>query len=296
MRRKCALLGVSRSSIYYEPATASPAQLAIMRILDEQYLKTPFFGARRMREKLLEHGYTVSRARVRRLMRLMSLDAIYQKPKTSKASKEHKKYPYLLRDLSIDRPGQVSTADITYIPMARGFIYLVAVMDWHSRFVLGWRLSNTMEATFCVEAFQDSLAYGVPEISNTDQGSQFTGDDYIDMLKMCGIAISMDGKGRWVDNVFVERLWRSLKYEEVYLKAYNTIAEARAGIAAWIEFYNYERPHQALGYKTPWEVFKDKKQPVIEAEAKLRGNIVEGYASDMVPYSVPTKEREVIRT
>lgn len=296
MRRKCALLGVSRSSIYYEPATASPAQLAIMRILDEQYLKTPFFGARRMREKLLEHGYTVSRARVRRLMRLMSLDAIYQKPKTSKASKEHKKYPYLLRDLSIDRPGQVSTADITYIPMARGFIYLVAVMDWHSRFILGWRLSNTMEATFCVEAFQDSLAYGVPEISNTDQGSQFTGDDYIDMLKMCGIAISMDGKGRWVDNVFVERLWRSLKYEEVYLKAYNTIAEARAGIAAWIEFYNYERPHQALGYKTPWEVFKDKKQPVIEAEAKLRGNIVEGYASDMVPYSVPTKEREVIRT
>jgi putative transposase len=229
-------------------------------------------------------------------MRLMSLDAIYQKPKTSKASKEHKKYPYLLRDLSIDRPGQVSTADITYIPMARGFIYLVAVMDWHSRFVLGWRLSNTMEASFCVEAFQDSLAYGVPEISNTDQGSQFTGDDYIDMLKMCGIAISMDGKGRWVDNVFVERLWRSLKYEEVYLKAYNTIAEARAGIAAWIEFYNYERPHQALDYKTPWEVFKDKKQPVIEAEAKLRGNIVEGYASDMVPYSVPTKEREVIRT
>jgi putative transposase len=290
------LLGVSRSSIYYEPATASPAQLEIMRILDEQYLKTPFFGARRMREKLLDHGYSVSRARVRRLMRLMSLDAIYQKPKTSKASKEHKKYPYLLRDLSIDRPGQVSTADITYIPMARGFIYLVAVMDWHSRFVLGWRLSNTMEASFCVEAFQDSLAYGVPEISNTDQGSQFTGDDYIDMLKMCGIAISMDGKGRWGDNVFVERLWRSLKYEEVYLKAYNTIAEARAGIAAWIEFYNYERPHQALDYKTPWEVFKDKKQPVIEAEAKLRGNIVEGYASDMVPYSVPTKEREVIRT
>jgi putative transposase len=296
VRRKCALLGVSRSSLYYEPATASPAQLEIMRILDQQYLKTPFFGARRMREKLLEHGYSVSRARVRRLMRLMSLDAIYQKPKTSKASKKHKKYPYLLRDLVIDRPGQVSTADITYIPMARGFIYLVAVMDWHSRFVLGWRLSNTMEATFCVETFQDSLAYGVPEISNTDQGSQFTGDDYIDMLKMCGIAISMDGKGRWVDNVFVERLWRSLKYEEVYLKAYDTIAEARAGIAAWIEFYNYERPHQALGYKTPWEVFKDKKQPVIEAEAKLRGNTIEGYPSDMVPYSIPRQEREVIRT
>jgi len=267
-----------------------------MRILDEQYLKTPFFGARRMREKLVERGYNVSRARVRRLMRLMSLDAIYQKPKTSKASKEHKKYPYLLRDLVIDRPGQVSSADITYIPMARGFIYLVAVMDWHSRFVLGWRLSNTMEAAFCVEAFQDSLTYGVPEISNTDQGSQFTGDDYIDMLKTCGINISMDGRGRWIDNVFVERLWRSLKYEEVYLKAYDTIAEARAGIAAWIEFYNYERPHQALGYKTPWEVFKDKKEPVIEAEAKLRGNTIEEYASDMVPYSVSRQEREVIRT
>jgi putative transposase len=290
------LLGVSRSSLYYEPATASPAQLEIMRILDEQYLKTPFYGARRLQRKLHERGYSASRRRVRRLMRIMSLDAIYQKPKTSKASKEHKKYPYLLRELVVDRPGQVSTADITYIPMARGFVYLVAVMDWHSRFVLSWRLSNTMEADFCVEALQESFAYGVPEISNTDQGSQFTSDDYIDVLKAAGIDISMDGKGRWIDNVFVERLWRSLKYEEVYLKAYDSIAEARAGLAAWIEFYNYERPHQALGYKTPWEVFKDKKQPVIEAESKLRGNTIEGYAPDMIPYSVPRQEREVIRT
>ena len=296
MRRKCTLLGVSRSSLYYEPATASPAQLEMMRILDEQYLKTPFYGARRYRDKLCKQGFNVSRSRVRRLMRIMGLEAIYQKPKTSKASPAHKKYPYLLRELVIDRPGQVSTADITYIPMARGFIYLVAVMDWHSRFILGWRLSNTMEAAFCVEAFQDSLAYGVPEISNTDQGSQFTSDDYIEILDRCGVAISMDGRGRWIDNVFVERLWRSLKYEEVYLKAYDSIAEARAGIAAWIEFYNFERPHQALGYKTPWEVFKDKKQPVVEAEKKLRGNIIDEYVSDMLPYSVSDKEREVIRT
>jgi len=290
------LLGVSRSSIYYEPAVASPTQLEIMRLIDEQYMKTPFFGARRLQRKLRERGYNVSRRRVRRLMRLMSLDAIYQKPKTSKASPDHKKFPYLLRDLVIDRPGQVSTADITYIPMARGFLYLVAVMDWHSRFVLGWRLSNTMEADFCIEAFQDSLAYGVPEISNTDQGSQFTSDAYIEILERCGIEISMDGRGRWIDNVFVERLWRSLKYEEVYLRAYDSIAEARAGIAAYFEFYNYERPHQGLGYKTPWEVFKEKKRPVIEAEAKLRGNTIERYAPDMVPYSVQRQEQEVIRT
>ena len=265
-------------------------------MIDQQFVKTPYYGARRYKDKLCKAGFKVSRGRVTRLMRLMGLEAIYQKPKTSKASPAHKKYPYLLRELIIDRPGQVSAADITYVPMARGFIYLVAVMDWHSRFILGWRLSNTMEADFCVEAFRDSLAYGVPEISNTDQGSQFTSDDYIDMLKECGINISMDGRGRWIDNVFVERLWRSLKYEEVYLKAYDSIAEARAGIGAWIEFYNYERPHQALGNKTPWEVFKEKKQPVVEAEKKLRGNIIEAYNSDMVPYSVSSKEREVIRT
>lgn len=226
-----------------------------MRLLDEQYTKTPFFGSRRMMEELRGKGFNVSRRRVRRLMRLIGLEAIYPKRKTSIASPEHKKYPYLLRGLTIDHPGQVSAADITYIPMARGFLYLVAVIDWHSRFILGWRLSNTMESSFCAEALKDSLAYGIPEISNTDQGSQFTSDDYISVLKDCGIAISMDGRGRWVDNVFVERLWRSLKWEEVYLRAYDSVAEARAGIAAWIEFYNFERKHQALGYKTPWEVF-----------------------------------------
>lgn len=232
-----------------------------MRLLDEQYLKTPFFGSRRMTAEMRSKGYRVSRRRVRRLMRLMGLEAIYQKPRTSSSAPDHKKYPYLLGGITIDHPGQVSAADITYIPMARGFLYLVAVIDWHSRFILGWRLSNTMEASFCAEALRDSLAYGIPEISNTDQGSQFTGDDYISILEDVGIAISMDGRGRWIDNVFVERLWRSLKYEEVYLKAYDSVAEARAGIAAWIEFYNFERPHQALDYKTPWEVFSGQQRP-----------------------------------
>lgn len=191
-------------------------------------------------------------------MRVMGLHTIYQRPRTSIPNEEHKKYPYLLNDVSVERPGQVYAADITYIPLARGFIYLVCVMDWHSRFVLGWRLSNTMDASFCAEALTDALFYGVPEISNTDQGSQFTSEDYISILEKSNIAISMDGRGRWIDNVFVERLWRSLKYEEVYLKAYDSVAEARAGISAWIEFYNYERPHQSLGYRTPWEIFSQQ--------------------------------------
>lgn len=226
-----------------------------MRLLDEQYLKTPFYGSRRMTAEFRDRGMIISRKRVRRLMRLMGLEAIYQKPRTSMAEPGHKKYPYLLGGLTIDRPGQVSAADITYIPMSRGFVYLVAIIDWHSRFILAWSLSNTMEAGFCVEALKESFNYGLPQIFNTDQGSQFTSDDFTSVLSDSRIAISMDGRGRWMDNVFVERLWRSLKYEEVYLKAYDSIAEARAGVAAWIEFYNYERPHQGLGYRTPWEVF-----------------------------------------
>ena len=194
-------------------------------------------------------------------MRQMGLQAIYQKPRTSIADPEHKKYPYLLGGITIDRPGQVSASDITYIPMARGFLYLVAVIDWHSRFVLSWRLSNTMESSFCAEALTDSFSYGIPEIFNTDQGSQFTSTNFTDILEDSSVKISMDGKGRWIDNVFVERLWRSLKYEEVYLKAYDSVADARAGIAAWIEFYNFERPHQALGYLTPWESFCNRTQP-----------------------------------
>lgn len=263
-----------------------------MRLLDEQYLKTPFFGSRRMTAELRFRGYRVSRKRVRRLMRLMGLQAIYQKPRTSIATPGHKKYPYLLGGINIDHPGQVSAADITYIPMARGFLYLVAVIDWHSRFILGWRLSNTMEASFCAEALKDSFVFGLPEIFNTDQGSQFTSEDFTSVLEDGGIAISMDGRGRWIDNVFVERLWRSLKYEEVYLKAYDSIAEARAGIAAWIEFYNFERPHQALGYRTPWEAFCNRPEPSPTTTLgvgglKAKENASEVYDLDLIPYSIP---------
>lgn len=234
-------------------------------------------------------------------MRLMGLEAIYQKPRTSQSSMEHKKYPYLLGGITIDRPGQVSASDITYIPMARGFLYLVAVMDWKSRFILSWRLSNTMDSSFCTEALKDSFSYGLPEIFNTDQGSQFTSEDFTDILKDSGVAISMDGKGRWMDNVFVERLWRSLKYEEVYLKAYNSVEDARAGIAAWIEFYNFERPHQALGYRTPWEAYCNKPEPVPTATfgidgLKIKQNAIEAYNLDMIPYTIPEQTQEVSNT
>ncbi len=288
VKRQCELLGVSRASLYYQPVSASPTDLVLMRLLDEQYLKTPFFGSRRMTIMLRNRGYAVTRKRVRRLMRLMGLEAIYQKPRTTIADEQHKKYPYLLGGITIDRPGQVSASDITYIPMASGFLYLVAVMDWHSRFILSWRLSNTMEASFCAEALKESLSYGLPAIFNTDQGSQFTSEDFISVLKGSGIAISMDGKRRWIDNVFVERLWRSLKYEEVYLKAYDSIAEARAGIAAWIEFYNFERPHQALDYRTPWEVYCN--QPArTESTFGIDGLLVtpnapERYNLALIPY------------
>ena len=245
-----------------------------------------------MTEEFCRRGYLVNRKRVRRLMRLMGLEAIYQKPRTTVPDKEHKKYPYLLGAITINRPGQVSAADITYIPMARGFLYLVVVMDWHSRFILGWRLSNTMEASFCAEALKDSFSYGIPEICNTDQGSQFTSTDFTDVLEGCGVAISMDGKGRWTDNVFVERLWRSLKYEEVYLKGYETIEEARAGIAAYIEFYNYQRWHQALEYRTPWEVYCGTEAPGRETKLGVAGMAVKHHVfglpnMDVVPFFVP---------
>jgi putative transposase len=266
--------------------------MELMRMIDEQYLKTPFYGTRRMTEQLQRRGYQVNRKRVRRLMRLMGLEAIYQKPRTSTASPEHKKYPYLLGGITIDKPGQVSASDITYIPMARGFLYLVAIIDWHSRFILAWRLSNTLDSTFCTDALQDSFTYGLPKIFNTDQGSQFTDKDFTDILKNCGVEISMDGKGRCMDNIFVERLWRSLKYEEVYLKAYDSVAEARAGIAAWIEFYNFERPHQALGYRTPWEAYCNKPKPSPQAVFGADGLAIKQHAAEIydvnsIPYSLP---------
>jgi len=255
VKKQCELLNVPRSAVYSKQSDPASTDLELMRLIDEQYMKTPFYGSRKMTAHLRRIGHPVNRKRVRRLMRIMGLVAIYQKPRTSEPAPEHKKYPYLLGGITIDRPGQVSATDITYIPMARGFLYLVAMVDWHSRFILGWRLSNSLDSTFCVEALHDSFAYGLPQIFNSDQGSQFTCDDFTDALKDAGVTISMDGKGRCMDNIFVERLWRSLKYEEVYLRAYETVEEAKQSIAAWIQFYNFDRVHQALGYKTPWEVF-----------------------------------------
>ena len=254
--RQCQLVGLSRSSIYYRPKPTDPVTLELMRLIDEQYLKTPFYGSRKMTAWLGEQGHAVGRDRVRRLMRLLGLEAIYQKPRTSDPHPAHRIYPYLLRDLVIDRPGQVWCADVTYVPMARGFVYLVAIMDWHSRYVLSWRLSVSLHADFCVDALEVALAvHGAPEIFNTDQGSQFTGEAFTEVLREAKVDISMDGKGRFMDNIFIERLWRSIKYEEVYLKAYDTVADAKAGIGAWISFYNQERLHQALGYRTPAQVF-----------------------------------------
>jgi putative transposase len=253
---QCRLLNVARSTLYYQPAPKDPDDLALMRRMDELYTKWPFYGSRRMVAALRQDGLTVNRKRVRRLMRVMGLEAIYQKPNTSQGHPDHKIYPYLLRGLAIDRPNQVWCADITYIPMAKGFVYLVAVMDWYSRRVLAWRLSITMEADFCVEALQEAITrHGQPEIFNTDQGVQFTSAGFLDELESRGIRVSMDGKGRFLDNIFIERLWRSLKYEEVFIKAYGSVAEARQGIGGWLSFYNDERPHQALGYQTPRSVF-----------------------------------------
>src|SRR5271169_202898 len=252
--QQCRLLAVSRSSVYRQP-TVSEVDRAIMALIDRQYLARPYYGSRRMAAWLATQGHVVNRKRVRRLMGLV---AIYQRPNTSKAAAAHKIYPYLLGGIAIERVNQVWCSDVTYIPMAKGFLYLVVVMDWVSRTVLAWRLSNTLGADFCVEALEEALArYGRPEIFNTDQGSQFTSDEFTTTLKRHEIAISMDGKGRCMDNIFVERLWRSLKYEEVYLNAYASVAEARTGIGAWLGFYNEERQHQSLGYRTPRQIYDE---------------------------------------
>jgi putative transposase len=250
--RQCTLLKIARSGLYYEKAGESSLNLALMREIDRAFTEWPFLGVRQMRRYLVSLGYGVGNKRVRRLMRLMGLMAVYQKPRTSTPNPEDKRYPYLLRTLSIERSNQVWCADITYIPMRKGFLYLVAVMDWHSRKVLAWRLSNTLDADFCVAALEEALSkYGRPDIFNTDQGSQFTSFAFTNVLQSHGIRISMDGRGRWLDNVFIERLWRSLKYENVYLNAYETGSEARAGIGKWISFYNQTRPHSSLADQTP---------------------------------------------
>jgi len=256
MRRQCELLGVNRSSLYYEPVESDAEELALMQRMDALHLRHPFFGSRMMTQTLKAQGVAINRKRVQRLMRVMALESTAPKPNTSKAAPEHMVYPYLLRNLKISRVSQVWASDITYIPMARGFAYLVAIIDWYSRRVLSWRLSNTLETAFCLEALQEALRrYRRPEIFNTDQGSQFTSADFTDALLDQGIKISMDGKGRYLDNIFVERLWRSLKYEEVYLHAYETLPEARVGIGGYFKFFNDERPHKALGYQTPTGFF-----------------------------------------
>lgn len=255
--QQCEMLDLSRSSVYYRLKPIPEEDLTLMRRIDEIHLKLPFFGSRKIRDRLQREGYRVNRKKVQRLMRLMGISALYpKKRRTSLPEKGHKIYPYLLRDLAVVRPNQVWAADICYIPMARGFLYLVAIMDWYSRKVLSWRLSNTLDTEFCVEALEEALhRYGAPGIFNTDQGAQFTSAAFTGKLKQANIRISMDGKGRWIDNVFIERLWRSLKYEEVYLKAYETVTQAHRGIGGYLDFYNQERPHQSLDRLTPHEVY-----------------------------------------
>lgn len=254
--RQCELLALSRASFYYQPVATPPAELALMRQLDALHLQHPWMGSRSLRDQLNRTGIPISRDQVRRLMRKLGIHAIYRKPRTTIPAQGHKVYPYLLRDRVIARPNQVWAADVTYIPMARGFLYLVAVMDWYSRKVLAWQLSNTLTADFCVAALEEALAhFAPPAIFNTDQGSQFTSTAFTAVLHDTGIRISMDGKGRWLDNVFIERLWRTLKYEEIYLSAYDSVADASTGIGRYLSFYNRRRTHQALGRLTPDEVY-----------------------------------------
>ncbi|WP_371398838.1 IS3 family transposase [Marinovum algicola] len=263
--QQCKLLSIARSSYYYEPKGETEQNLGLMRRIDEQFLETPFFGVRQMTWHLRNDGHLVNEKRIRRLMRLMGLMPIYQKPNTSRPAKGHKTYPYLLRSLRVDRPNQVWCSDITYLPMRRGFLYLVAIMDWHTRKVLSWRISNTLEAQFCVDALNEAIhKFGPPEIMNTDQGSQFTSFAWTDRLRRSGVRISMDGKGRFLDNIFIERLWRTLKYECVYLHAWETGSETKAAIRKWMTFYNHQRPHSALGGQPPALVYwqrNDINQP-----------------------------------
>jgi len=286
--RQCRLLDISRSGLYYQPIGISEEDMALMKLIDHQYLATPFYGARKIAAWLKSQGQRVNRKHVRRLMRIMGLNAIYRHPRTSVPTPGHKIYPYLLSGLKITQPNQVWAADITYIPMARGFLYLVAIIDWYSRYVLSWRLSNTLDADFCIEALEEALTKGKPDILNTDQGSQFTSEAFTGLLKQHGVRISMDGKGSYNDNLFIERLWRSVKYEEVYLKAYQDGRDARAGLGDYFRFYNTDRPHQALGYRTPAEVFTS-----IPVEVINRG-MVESLTSDPLRIAVPTLNTALI--
>ena len=260
--RRCQLLDISRSGYYYQPKGISDEEDELMKLIDRHYLEAPFYGARKIAACLRSQGHVVNRKRVRRLMNLMGLKAIYRRPRTSKPAAGHKIYPYLLGDMKITRLNQIWSADITYIPMKRGFLYLVAIIDWYSRYILAWRLSNTLEAGFCVEALHEALRKGKPEIFNTDQGSQFTSEAFTKILEVHDIRISMDGKESYNDNLFIERLWRTVKYEEVYLKTYRDGSEARQSLGSYFRFYNAGRPHQSLGYRTPGEIYATALEPI----------------------------------
>jgi len=256
LKRQCEILDLSRSGIYYRPVPVSERNMALMKEMDKIHLDFPFYGSRKIRNELWAKGYDVGRDRVRRLMRRMGMEALYVKPWLSLSHPDHKKYPYLLRGLDINRSNQVWAADVTYVPMEKGFCYLVAIMDWSSRMVLSWRVSNTLDSSFCVDALEDAISkYGCPEIFNTDQGSQFTAESFTGVLSSKGIAISMDGKGRWTDNVFIERLWKSIKYEDIYLKAYSSMTELKIGLASYFTFYNEKRWHNHFDRKTPAMVY-----------------------------------------
>jgi putative transposase len=256
VRRQCALLGLNRSSLYHEPAGETAENLRLMRLLDEAYTAHPFYGSRRLTAWLVSQGEAVNRKRVQRLLRVMGLEAIYPKPRLSTAGRGHRVYPYLLRGVAVERPDQVWSADITYVPLAGGFMYLAATIDWYSRYVVAWRLSNTLDGSFCLEMLEEALTKGQPEVFNTDQGVQFTAGAWAARLEAAGVAVSMDGRGRCLDNVFVERLWRSVKYEDIYLRGYEGVPDLQRGLGRYFPFYNEARPHQGLGYRTPAAVYQ----------------------------------------
>ncbi len=264
IRRQCELVGLNRSTFYWEPVGESPFNLQLMRLIDEEYTRAPFYGYRKMTARLNNHhGYQVNHKRVARLMQKMGLPAVYPRPRTSIPDQQRKKYPYLLRGLDIDWPNQVWAADITYVPMPLGFMYLVAIMDWFSRYVVAWQLSNTLDGAFCLEALRLALRHGQPDIFNTDQGAQFTAHDFTGELETAKIRISMDGRGRVFDNIFIERLWRTVKYEDIYIKEYATVPELAAGLHDYFQLYNYERPHQSLGYQVPADIHYSVKVPIL---------------------------------
>jgi putative transposase len=260
VRRRCELLGLNRSGLYYEPVPETAEELRLMRLIDGEYTAHPFLGSRRMTAWLVGQGEAVNRKGVQRLMRLMGLEAIYPKPKLSAAGRGQRVYPYLLREVKVERPDQVWSTDITYVPMAAGFMYLAAVIDWYSRYVIAWRLSNTLDGSFCLDMLGEALGKGKPEVFNTDRGVQFTAEAFTSRLVSAGVAVSMDGRGRCLDNVFVERLWRSVKYEDIYLRCYETVPELTCGLGRYFPFYNEGRLHQSLGYRTPAAVYREGRR------------------------------------